>query len=226
MIVNGLRMTSVLALLIGLFLFGGVPGKVAHAFTYDYKTAQKVWRSSGYYSYKNQHGYKKHHKSKRYGHKKQYGHAQQHGYKNHKHKGHKHRRYGNNTRIIIVPGHGHHAQKPYKSYNHATPKPVYKQHSPGVIVHGHVGKTVAKHLTPYDSVQVNQSLETVKTGHSRSWFNDKTGKILTVSLLRTYRNEYSDDCRDYRFQVKRDNHDRSIEGSACRLNNGSWKLVS
>lgn len=226
MIVSGPSMSRVITLLASLFLFGGLLGGSAHAFTYDYKTAQKVWRSSGHYSYKNQHGHKNHDKSKHYGHKQKYGHAQQHGKKHHKHKGYKKRHHGHNTRIIIVPGYGHHAQKPHTRYKPVTPKPAYKQYDTGVVVHGHVGKIVAKHLTHYDSVQVNQTLETVKTGHSRAWYNDSSGKLFTVSLLRTYQNDNASDCRDYRFHVKRDGHSRSIEGSACRLNNGSWKLVS
>lgn len=227
MFANGLRVTGAMALLVGLFLMAGIPASTAHAFTYDYKSAQKIYRGNGHYSYRNHFDYNKHGKAKHYGHRKKHAHKH-HTHKPHKysHYGHKKKHHGLGKQIVIIQGGSHYGSKPRKSYGHVSPQPAYKQYDRHVVVHGHVGKIVGKHLTSYDSVQVNQSLETVRTGESRSWYNDQTGKVFTVSLLKTYRDRNAHDCRDYRFHVKHHGQARSIEGSACRLDNGSWKLVS
>ncbi len=99
----------------------------------------------------------------------------------------------------------------------------------GVLAGGFLGNQVGKSLDcqdqqyHYDTTQ--NALETQKVGQSSTWVNPDSGHSGEITPTRTYSSE-GQACRDFTQVIKVDGADETINGTACRQDDGSWKPVS
>ena len=70
----------------------------------------------------------------------------------------------------------------------------------------------------------NAAFENNRTGQTSTW-KDPDGKNYSITPTRTFVQNQTP-CREYRQTVEIDGQIETITGTACRRNDGSWKVVS
>jgi len=96
----------------------------------------------------------------------------------------------------------------------------------GVIVGAVVGGNIGDSMERADRREAYNALETAKTGQNVSWSNPDTGSEYSVKPTRTYRLSSGQYCRDYTTWGWIDGYETKLNGTACRMADGSWKTVS
>lgn len=91
----------------------------------------------------------------------------------------------------------------------------------GAVIGGNIGQSMDRQ----DHVQVQNALETQRTGRSVNWNNPDNGNQYTVTPTRTYRTAANGDCRDYDAWVFIGGYERKVTGTACRKPDGTWQQV-
>lgn len=94
----------------------------------------------------------------------------------------------------------------------------------GALLGGSVGKSMDK----ADKDQVEDAVETAHgapVGQPVTWSNPDSGKSGTVTATREGRDKSGNVCRDYQHTINVDGHDETINGTACRQPDGTWKVV-
>ncbi|WP_274424850.1 RT0821/Lpp0805 family surface protein [Chelativorans sp. YIM 93263] len=69
-----------------------------------------------------------------------------------------------------------------------------------------------------------RALETAPGGQMVTWRDDNSGHHGTVTARQPYR-VGSQDCRAYTHTIEADGRERTLEGTACRNQDGSWTLL-
>ena len=99
----------------------------------------------------------------------------------------------------------------------------------GVLLGALVGSEIGKSLDRADKLYAAQATQTAleynPTGAARPWCNPDTGHYGTVTPTRTYA-ATGLDCREYRHQVVIDGRSETLQGTACRQPDGTWRPVS
>jgi surface antigen len=95
----------------------------------------------------------------------------------------------------------------------------------GTIAGGMVGRHVGQKMDEADRIKAAQALENAKTGESTTWRNPDSGAQYTMTPTHTYEAKGSA-CRDYKVETTIDGKPETVEGSACRQPDGSWKTKS
>lgn len=99
----------------------------------------------------------------------------------------------------------------------------------GVLGGGYLGNRIGKKLSckdqeyHYDTTQ--SSLEYKPTGSSAAWANPDSGHSGTVTPTRTYIAADGTPCRDFTQAVEVDGQIESIDATACRQPDGTWRIV-
>lgn len=90
----------------------------------------------------------------------------------------------------------------------------------GAAIGGKIGNTMDK----VDRRNANIALEHTRTGHTTRWHNPDSGNSYAVKPTRTY---YRGDqpCRDYTTTAIIGGKKETIYGRACRMADGTWKVV-
>ena len=70
-----------------------------------------------------------------------------------------------------------------------------------------------------------KSLETTKTGETTAWHNPDNGNAGTVTPTRTYQTADGRNCREFQQSVTVGGKTEKAYGTACRDENGNWKIV-
>lgn len=77
----------------------------------------------------------------------------------------------------------------------------------------------------YVTVVINRALETAKTKVDIPWSNPSTGNRGTIVIERTYYQNPSTPCREYRRTVERPSQPTTvIRGTGCRVGAGIWTI--
>lgn len=96
----------------------------------------------------------------------------------------------------------------------------------GVLLGAIIGGRIGQYMDKVDRQQVSQSLENTPTGKSRQWRNPDSGAEYTVRPTRTY---YTDNgtraCREFTTTAIIGGQTEKVYGTACRTDDGSWKIV-
>ena len=95
----------------------------------------------------------------------------------------------------------------------------------GAIAGGLVGGAVGRSMSETDKLKSAQALETARTGEATQWRNPDSGNQYTVTPTRTYQSAEGP-CRDYRMNGVIDGRTEVIQGTACRQNDGNWRVNS
>ena len=92
----------------------------------------------------------------------------------------------------------------------------------GTIAGGLIGNRIGKKLDEADRVKAAQALETSQTGEKTSWKNPDSGEQYAITPTRTYETSGAP-CRDFTFVANVDGKSETVQGSACRQSDGTWK---
>lgn len=98
----------------------------------------------------------------------------------------------------------------------------------GILAGAYVGGQIGASMDKTDRNQVARTLEGTKTGRSRAWKNPDTGARYTVTPTKTYvrrQGSASQPCREFTTTANIGGNQEKIYGTACRMDDGSWKIV-
>jgi len=95
----------------------------------------------------------------------------------------------------------------------------------GTVIGAVIGGNVGQSMDRQDHAQVQNALETSRTGNAVNWNNPDNGNQYTVTPTRTYRTAANGDCRDYDAWVFIGGYERKVTGTACRAPDGTWQQV-
>ncbi|NKB60287.1 MAG: glycine zipper 2TM domain-containing protein [Alphaproteobacteria bacterium] len=91
----------------------------------------------------------------------------------------------------------------------------------GALIGGNLGRSMDR----TDQYQVNQALETSRTGNTIAWRNTQTGGTYKVVPTKTYKVAENRYCREYTTWGVVGGYEEKLYGTACRQPDGSWKNV-
>ncbi|HEX4781359.1 MAG TPA: RT0821/Lpp0805 family surface protein [Usitatibacter sp.] len=92
----------------------------------------------------------------------------------------------------------------------------------GTIAGALIGSHIGKRMDEADRLKAAQVLETAPTGQGATWKNPDSGDQFTMTPTRTYETS-SGPCRDYTVNATVEGKPESVQGKACRQQDGSWK---
>lgn len=99
----------------------------------------------------------------------------------------------------------------------------------GVILGGLVGAGVGEYLNQRDrrymSDTTYDALENTRTGNSVAWKNPDTGHSGEVTPTETFQTAQGVNCREFKQTVMIDGEANTAHGTACRQQDGNWKIV-
>lgn len=91
------------------------------------------------------------------------------------------------------------------------------------------GQDIAKGMSDIDKVfherTTTDTLEYGKPGEEVTWSNPDSGNSGTVSAGETFKNDAGEECRTFESTVEVEGEDRTSEGTACRMDDGTWQVV-
>jgi len=100
----------------------------------------------------------------------------------------------------------------------------------GVLLGGLLGSEVGKSLDRADQAYAAQSyqntLEATPTGQTTTWVNPDSGNQGSYTPVKTYQADSGQYCREFQQTITVGGQTESGYGTACRQEDGSWKIVS
>ena len=96
----------------------------------------------------------------------------------------------------------------------------------GAIAGGYIGGNIGRSMDDTDRLKVRHSLENNRTHESSSWTNPNSGNGYTVTPTSTYQTDSGHYCREYTTDVVIGGRREQAYGTACRQEDGAWKVVS
>lgn len=94
----------------------------------------------------------------------------------------------------------------------------------GTILGAALGSYVGGYMDRVDQLQMNKALETQPTGQVSQWRNPDTGRQFHVTPVSTFQRD-GQYCREFVTQVEIGGQIEQAHGTACRMPDGSWKVV-
>lgn len=89
-----------------------------------------------------------------------------------------------------------------------------------------VGGAVGRNLDDVDRERAYYAAErSFETGREASWENPRTGNRGRIKPSRSYRRDDDRMCRDFEHTIWVDGEPELIEGTACEMRDGSWRVV-
>ena len=93
----------------------------------------------------------------------------------------------------------------------------------GTLVGAALGGLAGRAMDESDRRQTALVLETVPTGRSSHWRNPDTGNNYVVTPVQTY-DRRGAPCRDYSVDAVVAGRPEKVTGTACRQDDGSWRV--
>lgn len=99
----------------------------------------------------------------------------------------------------------------------------------GTLLGAALGKSIGSSLDTNDIERYNHTsqyaLENNRIGNTSTWRNPDTGHYGTITPTRTYQNNSGSNCREYTQKIYVGNRVEEGYGTACRQEDGSWKII-
>lgn len=96
----------------------------------------------------------------------------------------------------------------------------------GVLLGGMLGRSVGSSLDNADRAAYERASERAfQTGNSTSWRSQKTGNYGSIRPTGAYVDDYGNYCREYNQTIYIDGERQSGHGTACREQDGSWRIT-
>lgn len=89
----------------------------------------------------------------------------------------------------------------------------------GVIVGSEIGREMDKR----DRAYVASTLENTPSGTRREWVNPDSGARYAVTPKQSYAGNQGQPCRE--FVLTSDEYNNPVYGTACRRDDGTWRMV-
>ncbi|MFQ5534932.1 MAG: RT0821/Lpp0805 family surface protein [Sphingomonadales bacterium] len=100
----------------------------------------------------------------------------------------------------------------------------------GTLAGAYIGKEVGKSLDRADRIAMQEStqnaLEKGRSGAASQWRNPDSGNYGTVTPQPAFKSENGRDCREFQQTVTVDGETVTGYGTACRQDDGTWRIVS
>ena len=100
----------------------------------------------------------------------------------------------------------------------------------GVLAGGLLGNKFGRQLDcqdrKYHSSTAHDAFETKKSGTTSTWVNPDSGHEGTVTPTRTFQQADGRYCREFQQTITVDGRSDTGYGTACRQDDGSWKIQS
>lgn len=100
----------------------------------------------------------------------------------------------------------------------------------GVLLGGLLGSEVGKSLDRADQAYAAQTyqntLEATPTGQTTTWVNPDSGNQGSYTPTKTYQTDAGQYCREFQQTITVGGQTEQAYGTACRQEDGSWKIVS
>lgn len=91
------------------------------------------------------------------------------------------------------------------------------------------GQDIAANMSDIDKLfqerTTTDTLEYGTPGEQVSWSNPDSGNSGSVTPGETYKNEAGAECRTFETTVQVDDEDSAAQGTACRMEDGTWQVV-
>lgn len=94
----------------------------------------------------------------------------------------------------------------------------------GAVVGAQVGQTIGRYMDEQDRIRTSMILENNRSNESSSWRNPDTNYDYTVTPTRTYE-VAAGPCREFTVNAKVGGKTEQVYGTACRQQDGSWKII-
>lgn len=96
----------------------------------------------------------------------------------------------------------------------------------GAVVGAHIGQTIGKYMDEQDRIQTSIAMENNRTNQPSSWRNPDTNYQYTVTPTRTLENtQGTGPCREFTVDAAIGGKTEQVYGTACRQQDGSWKII-
>jgi surface antigen len=92
----------------------------------------------------------------------------------------------------------------------------------GTIAGAVIGGRIGQKMDEADKLKAAQALESTPTGGHSTWKNPDTGAQYTMTPTKTYEANAAP-CRDFTVDASVDGKPETVQGTACRQPDGSWK---
>jgi surface antigen len=101
----------------------------------------------------------------------------------------------------------------------------------GTIIGHHMGSSVGRTMDEVDRMKANQALESQPVNKTSTWTNPDSGNKYAVTPTRTFFEKSAETqeiqpCREYTTEAWIGGQKEMVYGTACRQDDGSWKIVS
>jgi len=95
----------------------------------------------------------------------------------------------------------------------------------GVLLGGVLGGVIGQSLDNHDRAAYDRaSQHAMETGQSQSWNNEETGHHGTIHPHHRYMNDEGRYCREYTQTIYIDGKSHEGRGTACRQDDGTWRI--
>jgi surface antigen len=92
----------------------------------------------------------------------------------------------------------------------------------GALIGAFIGGQIGTRMDERDHQQTGFALENSATGQNTQWVNPDTGYRYSIQPTNTYQ-AASGPCRDYTMDAVIDGRSETVNGTACRQSDGSWR---
>ncbi|WP_225889931.1 RT0821/Lpp0805 family surface protein [Indioceanicola profundi] len=97
----------------------------------------------------------------------------------------------------------------------------------GAVLGALAGREIAQRMSSADQERAATAERTaVARNEAITWNNPDTGARGTIEPVRTYTNAEGNLCREYTHTVYIDGQPETARGTACRQDDGTWRLVA
>lgn len=93
----------------------------------------------------------------------------------------------------------------------------------GTLIGALAGAHVGRQLDDRDRYYTGQTLETAPTGATKEWVNPDSGAAYSVTPTNTYESGGTP-CREFTMDAEVGGQAEQVYGTACRQDDGSWKM--
>ncbi len=94
----------------------------------------------------------------------------------------------------------------------------------GGLIGGVIGNSVGQNMDRQDRANMQSAIINTQVGSESTWTNQNTNTTYTVRPVRNY-HANGNYCREYQTKVLVNGKQRRAYGKACRMPDGSWKIV-
>lgn len=91
----------------------------------------------------------------------------------------------------------------------------------GTLTGAAIGSNIGRTMDEVDRMRIAEALETQPTGSSTQWINPDSRQAYIVTPVRTFQVN-QEPCREFIMDVKIENRNEKVSGTACRTASGNW----